>query len=236
MPFEAAPEDVDFELLATYLKALSHPRRLELLWRLRHPANPNEIQLRPHRRDDMSPERAMSRQTVEEHLSRLAEVGVVTRVTRPEGGGDVWATDVPHVFALVEEMRKLSTIPPVAIADPDETMASASERQEGWPKGAKLVLLSGPWEGRAFPLEGKGPWTIGRSRSRHVALTYDPFVSAEHVSLRRAEGDTYHLDVGTETKNPTLVNYGAVTPGTSRALQHGDVIKLGHSLLLLRAR
>lgn len=235
MPFEAAPEDVDFELLATYLKALSHPRRLELLWRLRHPANPTEIQLRPHRRDDMSPERAMSRQTVEEHLSRLAEVGVVTRVSRPDGA-DVWATDVPHVFALVEEMRKLSTIPPVAIADPDETMASAAARPEGWPKGAKLVLLSGPWEGRAFPLDGKGPWSIGRSRSRHIALTYDPFVSAEHVGLRRDEGDVYHVDVGSETKNPTFVNYGHVTPGTSRALQHGDVIKLGRSLLLLRAR
>lgn len=236
MPFAAAPEDVDFELLATYLKALSHPRRLELLWRLRHPANPTDIQLRPHRKDDLSPERAMSRQTVEEHLSRLAEVGVVARIARPEGGGDVWATDVPHVFAFIEEMRKLATIPPVAIADPEETMAGATPRPEGWPKGPKLVLLSGPWEGRAFPLDGPGPWTVGRSRSRHVALTYDPFVSAEHVTLRRDGADAYRLDVSMETKNPSLVNFGAVTPGTSRALAHGDVIKLGHSLLLLRAR
>lgn len=235
MPFLADREDVDFELLSTYLKALAHPRRLELLWHLRAPAAAAGIALRPARKDDLSPDRAMSRQTVEAHLEKLHEVGVVKRVPDGTGGADRWLTDVPHVFALVEEFRKLTTIPPATAAPLEETMTRTDLGMVEWTKGPKLVLMSGPWEGRLFPLQGRGPWRVGRSRSSEVALTYDPFVSADHAALHLDRG-SWRVALDQEKRNTLRVNFAPLTPGTARAVAHGDILEVGRSLLVFHER
>ncbi|MCA1812767.1 MAG: FHA domain-containing protein [Halobacteriales archaeon] len=235
MPFAAASEDIDFDLLAAYLKALAHPGRLELLWRLRFPANPAEVEVRPRRKDQLAPERAMSRQTVLEHLAKLEEAGVVTRVANPEGGADRWVTNVPQVFSLVEEIRKLTAIPSAPSLDAEETMARADDHSSPWLPGPKLVLMSGPWEGRLFALQGSGPWHIGRSRSKAVALSYDPFISAEHAVLEK-HGGKYSLGVLPETRNPTRVNFAPVLQGKPRDLAQGDIIGVGRSLLVFHER
>ena len=57
--------EIDFERLSTYLKALAHPARLEILSKLRIPAAPSDIVVRPRRRDEgLSQERPMSRQSM----------------------------------------------------------------------------------------------------------------------------------------------------------------------------
>jgi DNA-binding transcriptional ArsR family regulator len=235
VPFAAEPEEIDFDLLAAHLKALAHPGRLELLWRLRFPANPAEVEVRPRRKDQLAPERAMSRQTVLEHLAKLEEAGVVQRVANPEGGADRWVTNVPQLFSLVEEIRKLSAIPSAPTLDAEETLARADDRSTPWLPGPKLVLMSGPWEGRLFPLQGPGPWAIGRSRSKAVALTYDPFVSAEHAALER-QGARFHLAARPDTRNPARVNFAPVRADAPRALAHGDIIGVGRSLLVFHER
>jgi len=235
VPFAAGSEDIDFDLLAAYLKALAHPGRLELLWRLRFPTNPAEVEVRPRRKDQLTPERAMSRQTVLEHLAKLEEAGVVTRIANPEGGADRWVTNVPQVFSLVEEIRKLTAIPSAPTLDAEETMARKDDASTPWLPGPKLVLMSGPWEGRLFALQGQGPWPIGRSRTKAVALTYDPFVSAEHAVLAKA-GGKFELSVLPDTRNPTRVNFAPVTAGKPRGLGQGDIIGVGRSLLVFHER
>lgn len=65
-------EEIDFERLTAYLKALAHPARLELLWRLRIPAAASDVTIRPRRRDEgLSQERPMSRQSIMEHIEQL---------------------------------------------------------------------------------------------------------------------------------------------------------------------
>jgi DNA-binding transcriptional ArsR family regulator len=233
VPFQVDRGDIDFDLLSTYLKALAHPRRLELLWHLRAPSAASAIALRPARKDDLSPDRAMSRQTVEAHLDRLQEAGVVRRVPDADGGADKWVTDVPHVFALMEEFRKLTAIPPAGPVLLEETMTRKDLGAVVWSKGPKLVLMSGPWEGRLFPLQGAGPWRLGRSRSNDVPLTYDPYVSAEHATLRH-EGGAWRVAPEGE-KRGLRVNFAPLAPGTSRPVAHGDIVELGRTLLVFHA-
>lgn len=232
MSFQADAREIDFDLLATYLKALASPVRLELLWRLRAPAGAADVALRPRRHDDLPSDRAVSRQTVSVHLERLEAVGVVSRVPDPEGGTDRWATSAPHLFALVEELRKITAVPASAHVDLDETRRRAGGDAAAWEPGAKLVLVTGPWEGRTFPLRGDGPWRLGRSRASDVALSFDPYVSAEHASLRRA-GDALVVAVDARARNALGLNGGQVAPGASRPVRHGDVLTVGRSTLVL---
>lgn len=229
-------EDVDFERLAAHLRALSHPARLEILWRLRIPHKPVDVLVRPRRQDaDLPQERAMTRQSIQAHLETLEEVGVVLRTEDPEGGGAQWVTSHQHLFALIEEMRCLTAIRPAARVDVDATLSHQPATGSSWPAGPKLVLVTGPWEGQVFPLAGAGPWTIGRSRSCDVSLSYDPFVSAEHARVERA-GKTFSLETAPGARNPPRLNFEPV-PGRAspRMLEAGDVVGLGRSLLVFRA-
>lgn len=220
-------EEIDFEKLTTYLKALAHPARLELLWRLRIPAAPGEVTIRPRRRDEgLSQERPMSRQSIMEHVEQLEEVGVVNRV---EDGQFV--TSAQHVFAIVEDLRKLSAIETAMRVDVDSTMQQAGPVAASWPAGAKLVCVGGPWEGRAFPLAGAGPWSIGRASTQQVALTYDPYASHESARIVR-EADRWMLEPVAGARNPPRVNFSPVEK--PRALHGGDIVGVGRSLLVFQ--
>lgn len=234
-PFDASPEEIDFDLLATYLKALSNPGRLEILSHLRVPATAADLDVKPRRKDNLSPDRTMSRQTILVHLEVLQEAGVVSRVPTTPGHADRWVTNVPQLFALVEELRKLTAIPPSAVLDEQETTATLGPARAAWTDGAKVVLVTGPWEGRVIPLAGPGPWSLGRSRSREVSLPYDPFVSSGHATIERA-GDKWTLKVAAETRNPTSVNLAPLPAGSARPLAHGDIVTLGRSTLVFHAK
>lgn len=232
--FDVAREDLDFERLAGYLKALAHPARLEILWRLRIPAKSADVVVRPRRRDaGLAEERPMSRQSVEGHMTTLEEVGVINRVPEAEGGAGEWVTSHQRVFALVEDMRRLSAIRPASRVDVDATMEEAAPATVSWPKGPKLVLVSGPWEGRVFDLAGDGPWTVGRSRESDVALTYDPFVSAEHARVSR-DGETFALDGAAGARNAARVNFAPIREGAPRRIAPGDIVGVGRSLLVFQ--
>lgn len=225
-------EPLDVDRLALYLKALAHPGRLELLHLLRVPRAAGDIHLQPRRRDaGLSPERAISRQSVLEHLATLEEVGVVDRVPGEAGGAEKRALNQPRLFAIIEDMRALTAIDPAVRVDVDATVPRPPAEPAAWPEGAKLVLVSGPWEGRVFPLAGAGPWSVGRSRARDVALAYDPFASAEHAALR-LEGGQVIVTPSPQARNPTSVNFSPLAPQASRALRPGDVVGVGRSLLV----
>lgn len=227
-------EDIDFERLSAYLKALAHPARLEILWRLRIPASAAEVVVRPRRRDEgLSQERAMSRQTVSEHIDTLENVGVVNRMTTEDGGAAQFVTSAQHVFALIEDLRKLSAIEPATRVDVDTTFTQGGTASARWVAGPKLILVSGPWEGRVFALDGEGPWTVGRAKSQTVGLTYDPYASSESGILTR-DGPRYQLEAAPSARNAPRVNFSLLDK--PRALAPGDILSVGRSHLVFQDR
>lgn len=228
---ETTREDIDIERLSQYLKTLANPNRLELLWILRIPTAVPDIHLTPKRRDEnLSPARAISRQSVLEHVESLEEVGLVDRLPE-EGVKARRVINQARLFAIIEDLRALTAIRPSVRVDVDATLASATPAASLWPEGPRLVLASGPWEGRAFALEGAGPWHVGRSRQREISLAYDPFVSAEHATLH-LEGGGYVLEPAAGVRNPLRVNLAPLHPGERRRLRAGDLVHVGRSLLV----
>ncbi|MEA3199521.1 MAG: Inner rane component of cytoplasmic domain [Thermoplasmata archaeon] len=224
-------EGVDVDRLSGQLKALAHPARLDLLRLLRRPSAPLDVVVRPRRADpNLQAERAMSRQGVDEHLRPLLRAGVVTRV---EGEGPPrYVTSAQRLFALVEDLRSLTALEPEMRVDVNATLAARPAEAPLWPAAPRLVLLGGPWEGRAFPLAGPGPWSVGRSRERDVALTYDPFASAEQARVERDAEGGFRLVSEPAARNPARLNFAPLPPGEARGLRAGDIIGAGRSHLI----
>jgi hypothetical protein len=92
---------------------------------------------------------------------------------------------------------------------------------------ANLVLMSGPHEVRAYPLNAP-QIAIGRSERSDIALA-DPGVSRNHARIVR-EGDDFIIE-DLQSTNGTEVNG---QPVRRRRLANGDMIKLANSTLQFR--
>jgi len=90
---------------------------------------------------------------------------------------------------------------------------------------ARLVAIAGPLEGRGFAIESS-PFAIGRHSSNALAVR-DLSVSRRHCELR-AEGDSWTVR-DLESRLGTFVNGTAVR---DRRLEHGDLLRIGGTLLL----
>lgn len=234
--------EFDYDKLSEYLKALSNPNRLELLYQLRFPRTASEISLTPKRNEsEGNPDRLISRQAVERHLGVLEDIGavVVQRGNREGRPVDEYVVNHQSLFAIVKELEKLATIKAHATIDPQATQganAPAPETSVAGAKGPRLILVAGVYEGRAFPLPGAGrdaAWIIGRRDGAEVRLDYDPFVSSENTRIAFTGGRYFVEDIPT-ARNGTLLNYEPVPRGSRVALQNGDLVGVGRSLLLFR--
>jgi len=230
------------DALEGYLKVLAYANRLELLSLLREPRTLEEIHLAPGRgRAGGSPERPISRQAVQGHLDRLVELGIVRarRVERRDRGAHVeYLLDQSRIFAVTEELRKLSALQSRGVVDAFATIAAPGEEEVRWEPGPKLVLVHGVEEGRAFPLrraDVRSPrgWIVGRAPEAHVRLQYDPYVSTENAEVLLSNGAWRLLDLRT-ARNGTYLNWRRLPLGGEAALQPGDVIGVGRSLLVFR--
>jgi hypothetical protein len=94
----------------------------------------------------------------------------------------------------------------------------------------QLVVTTGPDQGQVFPLPAKDFFLLGRSRAGEVRLA-DPHVSRVHCRIE-VSGDTVVL-VDHDSAGGTFVNGSRV--GGPRALQIGDVIRVGNTDLQLRS-
>ncbi|MEA3201445.1 MAG: Inner rane component of cytoplasmic domain [Thermoplasmata archaeon] len=229
-----AEPDVDLERLSAHLRALSHPARLELLFQLRTPRAPADVDVRPRRRDaDLSAERTMSRQAISLHLDVLEESGFVNRLDGE--GASKFVVSAQRLFAVVEDLRGLTAIEPTMRVDVDATEAEGGAAvSPEWPRSPRLVLLGGPWEGRAFGLDGPGPWSVGRSRQNDITLEYDPFASSRSAGIAR-EGAAFVLSSEPQARNPARVNFTPVGRGTSVPLRPGDIVGVGRSHLVFQS-
>lgn len=78
-------------------------------------------------------------------------------------------------------------------------------------------------DGRIHRLEGRGPWTIGRSKSNTVVIP-DPYVSRHHAWISRRDGSFYLEDLG--SSNGTLLNGIHID---REPLRNGDELSFGRS-------
>ena len=227
---------IDFVTLAELLTTLGSPVRLQLLQALRFPHTLGELEIRPHRTSrDARPDRTVARQTVQGHLDRLVEKGLV-RVDEVQRSGRTipsYTVAPARVYALVEDLRALTTMYAGrgVGADPTGTLDETPDADDV--KGPRLVLVHGVYEGKAFLLErltrGDEGWTIGRRKGLPITLDYDPYVSMEHAIITEKRGRFTVTDLG--SKNGISINWRLVPLRGSRVLGAGDVIGVGRSFL-----
>ena len=235
--FPSMPQQtVDYAGLAETLSVLSYGARLEIVELLTQPLPLSGIKLAPHRGGPENPDRAMSKQSVQAHLDKLLETGLIHTETREVEGRDLkcYVSNAQRLYTLVEDMRHLCARHTQHIPAGDETGTMRAPAARAGAAGPRLLLVHGVYEGRAYALDGEGPWTIGRRRGLPIALDYDPFVSSEHALVRR-EGNAFVVEDMPASKNGTLVNWAPVPKGVAAKVRPGDVIGVGRSLLVMAA-
>ncbi len=232
-------QDVDYGSLAAFLSALAYPTRLELLRILRFPHIASDIKVSPLRiAAGENPARAASKQTIQAHLDKLVDAGLVRVEASRDGlrGAHVYTVNSQKVYAVTEDLRKVSAIYAGrgAIGDITGTVGVAAAGPTPT-RGPRLVLVHGPYEGKAHLLDARnasdGCWLIGRRRGIAVSLDYDPYVSLDNSKVRQ-RGDHYTIEDLPGSKNGTAVNWDALPKGQPHRLEPGDVIGIGRSLLV----
>lgn len=225
------------EPLAGTLASLSHPVRLAILELLHEPRVLKEIRVQRRGPDD-DRGRVLARQTVREHLDRLVEEGFVQprETERSYGNTREYVLDHRRLFEISETLRGLARRRPHAELG-GRTRRKGEVVPPDLPEGPVLVLVGGLERGRVFELDAgeQGSWIVGRRRDAEISLDYDPFVSADNTEIACVEG-TFHVRDLPGSRNGTRLNFEKIDPGARAALQCGDLIGVGRTLLLFRHR
>lgn len=225
---ESATDTDDLEPLAAYMKVLGNPKRLRLL----------QLLVKPHYIEEIASELKLARQTAQEHVQQLLDIGVVQRVRGRRDSGPVteYVVVPQRLFTIHEEFGKLGVLELEfekreemrPLTQPLVTGAPV-QREEDLPR---LTIVHGMRIGQTEALTGNGPWLLGRDPTATVCLDYDPFVSSRHAELRRVPGGFEVADL--YSSNGTFVDWKRIPRGTTRKLENGSVVRIGKSILLFR--
>lgn len=148
---------------------------------------------------------------VTEESLRLGEFGITARLT----GGDG-----PREEGAPSDTSGQTRI--FRTAAPDEGTGAISP-EEAKKHGLVVELAELVIEDRHYPLEGQGPWGIGRSESNNIVLS-DPNVSRHHAKLERS-GDGFVVE-DLKSTNGTLLD-GA--PIQRERIESGDELTFGQT-------
>lgn len=228
--------EIDHVDLAKTLKVLAFPTRLQLLDVLRLPQPLSDIRITATQSSGgVNPTRPLARQTVHEHLQRLMEVGLVRVDQASRGGRDVpmHRVDQQRLYAVLESLRAIASLFAGSVDEEALTQTLALPLNRARPKGPRLCLVHGMYEGQVYPLSKDtaehGAWTIGRRGGLPVCLDYDPYVAQLQAAISR-HGKRYLLtDMG--GRNRTAVHWVPLPKGGSIELNPGDIINVGRSIL-----
>jgi serine/threonine-protein kinase len=110
-----------------------------------------------------------------------------------------------------------------AFAQPSTTTASAGDDA-----ALMLTATDGPYKGHTFTLAGHQVFLVGRSKQCHLPIAQDRYVSRNHFLVEVNPPECHLKDLGSRTG--TFINGQRVTEASLRA---GDVIKAGHTTLLV---
>jgi pSer/pThr/pTyr-binding forkhead associated (FHA) protein len=158
-------------------------------------------------------------QFVSEESLRFGEFGVTARLTGGEGPRE---KDAPNDTSGQTRIFQKETSEEEQQQDQQEvggTAAISAEeaRQQGLARERVELVLNG----ETYTLEGRGPWSVGRSDDNDVVVK-DPNISRKHAKLVRSENGFLVEDLG--STNGTLLG-GA--PIDRERIDDGDEITFG---------
>jgi DNA-binding transcriptional ArsR family regulator len=216
------------EGLADSLKALGHPKRLLLLRYLTEPRSLEQI----------SRHLKVARQSAQEHLDRLLDVDLVER---RQGRGEhgpltKYVILVPRLFDIYERFGSRAGMVAEEIGPEVRGTLPTTKLPIETPKkrleSPRLIIVHGMRVGHIIPLQGGGPWLIGRDPHASLCLDYDPYVSHRHAEIRKA-GPGYEV-TDALSSNGILVDWAVVPRGGSSKIENGSLVRVGKTLLLFR--
>ena len=144
----------------------------------------------------MTPPRV--RFTTEESL-RFGEFGVTAKLTGGDGprerGAPQDTSGQTRIFRADDDAGEVQ-------GDDQGTAVISSEeaKKQGLAREIVEVVVEG---GKTYPLEGRGPWSVGRSEENDIVVN-DPNVSRRHARLVRSENGFVVEDLG--STNGTLLD------------------------------
>jgi hypothetical protein len=154
---------------------------------------------------------------------RFGEFGVTAKLT---GGGGPREKDAPsdtsgqtRIFRT-EESEEKTGVQPADAAQGTAAISIEDARKQGLAREVVELVMGG----ESQPLEGRGPWTVGRSEDNDIVIP-DPNVSRRHARLSRADNGFVVEDLG--STNGTLLD-GA--PIDRERIDDGDEITFGQSV------
>jgi DNA-binding transcriptional ArsR family regulator len=225
-----ARTEAPLESLAIYFKGLANAKCLRLLAYL----------TQPHYLEEIASELGVARQTAQEHVQQLVELGLLETVRiRTESAQVTSYVIVPaRLFTLYEMFGRLGNLSrdleEQVLARPATTMdASVDEsavREEDLPR---LTIVHGMRVGTTSVLAGNGPWPLGRDPTAAVCLDYDPYVSTRHAEIRRAKPGGFEL-VDLYSSNGTILDWKRVERGAVVRVENGSLVGVGKTLILFR--
>jgi FhaA, N-terminal domain/FHA domain len=148
-----------------------------------------------------------------EDTLRFGEFGITAKLTGGDGprekGAPQDTSGQTRIFRTEESGQ--------ARAKGTESISPEQARRHGLAREIVEVVL----DDNAYPLEGRGPWTIGRSQENDIVVS-DPNVSRRHARLSRADNGFVVEDLG--STNGTLLD-GA--PIDRERIESGDELTFG---------
>jgi pSer/pThr/pTyr-binding forkhead associated (FHA) protein len=158
----------------------------------------------------MTPPRV--RFTTEDSL-RFGEFGVTAKLTGGEGPREKGAPEDTSGQTRIFRTEK-------ADGEDQGTAAISAEeaRKYGLARETISLVIDG---GKTYPLEGRGPWSIGRSEENDIVIS-DPNVSRRHARLSRLESGFVVEDLG--STNGTLLDDA---PIDRERIEGGDKLTFG---------
>lgn len=222
----ANPED---EALAAALKALAHEKRLRLL----------RFLTEPHHLEEIASELSVARQSAQEHVRVLLDAGAIEAVPGKGQRGIVtdYVVATPRLFDVLEQMGgRLGLLRAELdehLAPRHRTAALQTSGPERRGDGPRLTIVHGLRVGQTSPLEGAGPWLLGRDAQAWLSLDYDSYVSARHAEVRRGARGFEIVDA--MSSNGTYVDWARLPRGGVAPLAHGSLVRVGKTMLLFRS-
>lgn len=227
-------DEIEIDLVES-LDAIAYPNRFKLLTILREPHPIGDIELSATV-DHGNPDRVITREGVRHHMKKLREAGFVE--TQPSSrNGNIehqYVVNPRRLYALSEGLRNL----PLESRSSKRDLETPITWEPPSPRVPSLVVVHGSKIGESFPLRGSPSslprgWIIGRSQAADIQLDWDPYVDAQAAEVQRTE-DGFELIGLRAAEHRVSLNGQTLDRGEKRALEFGDVISVGRSVLTFR--